>query len=393
MERTWIITDSASSFSTSDFLIAGPELGLGSKGYCRKFTLSGGSQNGVELIEVSNGVLTLRVCPTRGMGIIDGEFAGRRVGWKSPVREIVHPAFINLFDLGGRGAHYGFNELLNRCGTEWSGAMGEDVTVDNMGTRSTVFLPLHGRIGWTPASRVELRADGNGSIRLLGDIPERNVFGANYLLQTELTLREGNASIRVRDTLRNLGALPGEYEMLYHTNFGPPFLEAGSSYIGTYDLVVPRDRFAAEGMDEFRVFPGPTAGYTEQVYLFRAHPDSNGRAHQLLANTDRTLAARVSFATSTLPYAILWKRCAAIEDGYVAGLNPCSDLPNNRRVEREGGRVGRISPGSDVTFEIEIGLIEGKPEVARHISEIEAVRGRGETGRPGDFDSLTVPSI
>ncbi len=155
MQRTWVITDAVSSFSTSDFAIPGQELGLGAGAFCRKTTLSGGRQSGVELVEISNGIVSLRVCPTRGMGIIDGRFGPHFLGWHSPVRDIVHPQYINLYDLGGRGSHYGFNEFLNRCGIEWSGEMGNDEAVDNMGNRRNVFLPLHGKVGWTrpPASR------------------------------------------------------------------------------------------------------------------------------------------------------------------------------------------------------------------------------------------------
>ncbi len=390
MERTWIVTDSSSSFSSSDFTIAGEELGLGAEAFCAKRTLSGGRQSGVELIELSNGVVTLRICPTRGMGIIDGRFSGRHLGWRSPVREIVHPAYINLYDLGGRGAHYGFSEFLNRCGIEWSGAMGNDETVDNMGGRASVFLPLHGKVGWTPASRVEITSTG-GQLVLRGDVPEQNVFGVNYLLKTRLTLTRGSSRIEIRDTLCNLGALPGEYEMLYHINFGPPFLEKHGSHFATYDRVIPRDGFADAGLADMASFPGPSAGFVEQVFLFRARADRSGRAHQLITNADRSLAARVAFVPDTLPYAILWKRCSAEKDGYVAGLNPCSDLPNSRRTERGGGRVGRIAPGEEVVFACSIELLDGTKPVAAAIGEIEAVNAAGPApaaGDPGAFDWL-----
>jgi hypothetical protein len=124
MGKNLIITETNASFSASDFCIPGPEFGFDNTAYCRKMTLSGGRQTGVEMIEMSNGLLTLRVCPTRGMGIIDGRFGPYPLGWQSPVREIVHPQYIHLLEMGGRGCHYGFNEFLNRCGIEWSGLWG-----------------------------------------------------------------------------------------------------------------------------------------------------------------------------------------------------------------------------------------------------------------------------
>ena len=147
--------------------------------------------------------------------------------------------------------------------------MGDDEVVDNMGNRRSVFLPLHGKVGWTPASRVVLHSAAD-SLVLEGDIPEQNVFGVNYVLRTRLTLRHGSSSIEINDSLCNLGAVPGEYEMLYHTNFGPPFLEEGARFFGTYNRVIPRDDFAAAGLDDMLRFAGPTAGFAEQVFLFRA---------------------------------------------------------------------------------------------------------------------------
>jgi len=389
VQRSWVITDSHSSFSTSDFSISGEELGLGSSAGCRKRTLSGGRQTGVEIIELSNGPVSVRICPTRGMGIIDGRFGPHFLGWRSPVDEIVHPNYINLFDLGGRGCHYGFNEFLNRGGIEWSGAMGDDEVVNNMGSRARVFLPLHGKVGWTPASRVELIATDEYTT-ILGDVPEQNVFGVNYLLRTSLTLRPDSPRIEIVDTLVNRGATTGEYEMLYHTNFGPPFLDAGGRYFGTYDRVVPRDEIAAAGIGELNQLPGPSAGYSEQVFLFRARADARGVAHQLIVNRAQTLAARVSFSVSTLPYTILWKRCASTSDGYVVGLNPCSDLPNPRRIERSAGRVATIAPGGEAVFRHAVELFEGPAAVRGAVDQIAASGSSGSTGAAGNFDYLST---
>jgi hypothetical protein len=387
MERTWIITDTDSSFCAPDFHIPGRQLGFDDNSYCRKLTLRGGRQAGVEIIEISNGLLSLRVCPTRGMGIIDGRFGAHSLGWSSPVREIVHPQYVNLLEMGGRGCHYGFNEFLNRCGIEWSGAMGEDETTDNMGRRNRVFLPLHGKVGWTPASRVSLVAQ-NEALILEGDVPEQMVFGVNYLLRTRLMLDKGGARVRIEDTLSNLGDTAGEYEMLYHTNFGPPFLERGARFRGTFDTAVPRDEAAAAGLGSLSAFPAPTPGFVEQVFLFRAHPDDRGFAHQLLSNARGNLAARVSFRVDTLPYTILWKRCAGPAEGYVVGLNPCSDLPNPRRQEREAGRVGRIGPGVDVQFVEWIELFEGQESVDRAIQDVQRHCGPQRVGNTEDFAAL-----
>ena len=388
METTWIISDSASSFSTSDFSISGESLGKSDAAYCRKTTLTAGRQAGVEIVEISNGFISLRVCPTRGMGIIDGKAGHHFLGWNSPVKEIVHPQYINLYDLGGRGCHYGFNEMLNRCGIEWSGAMGSDALIDNKGQKSKVFLPLHGKVGWTPASRVVLRIDDEGQMTLEGEIPEQNVFGVNYILKTRLTLPSDSASFSIEDTLCNLGSEQGEYEMLYHTNFGKPFLEEGSRYYGSYSRLVPRDEFGTTDPEKIAVLQGPSAGFIEQVYLCKALADEEGNAHQLLTNASQDLAVHVTFDSSTLPYSILWKRTASETDGYVAGLNPCTDLPNNRAIERSQGRVSTILPHSEITFRHAVEIVEGNNRITGLIKTMKELSSWAEIGLPGDFEFL-----
>jgi len=62
----------------------------------QKYMLRGGKQEGVDVIVVNNGKLSFVVTPTRGMSVAKVEMGDIRLGWHSPVKEIVHPQFINL---------------------------------------------------------------------------------------------------------------------------------------------------------------------------------------------------------------------------------------------------------------------------------------------------------
>jgi len=113
-------------------------------------TLRGGMQEGVELLNVDNGKLNFTVIPTRGMSLYRVDCGDIRLGWDSPVRQIVHPRHVNLNDFGGLGWLSAFNEMLVRCGVAFAGHPGED------GGR---LLTLHGRIGNIPASDVRVSVD------------------------------------------------------------------------------------------------------------------------------------------------------------------------------------------------------------------------------------------
>jgi len=98
--------------------------------------LSGGRQEGSVLIEIDTGALQLTVVATRGMNVLRAQAGTLRLGWDSPVREVVNPAFVNLESRGGLGWLEGFNELVARAGFEWVGHPGMD---------KGQLLTLHGR--------------------------------------------------------------------------------------------------------------------------------------------------------------------------------------------------------------------------------------------------------
>ena len=55
------------------------------------------------------------------MNVLEAVAGKMRLGWDSPVSEVVNPAFIELNGRGGLGWLKGFNELVTRCGYEWVG--------------------------------------------------------------------------------------------------------------------------------------------------------------------------------------------------------------------------------------------------------------------------------
>jgi hypothetical protein len=87
----------------------------------RKRRLSGGRQEGVDIIEVDNRALKFTVVPTRGLSVWSARAGDLRLGWDSPVKEIVHPQFVELSEHGGHGWLNGFGEWISRCGLESMG--------------------------------------------------------------------------------------------------------------------------------------------------------------------------------------------------------------------------------------------------------------------------------
>ena len=61
----------------------------------------------------------------------------------------------------------------------------------------------------------------------------------------------------------------------------------------------------------------------------------------------------MTLSTEQLPFFTLWKNTAAENDGYVTGLEPGTNFPYNRRIERKAGRVPKLAAGESRHFAID----------------------------------------
>ena len=138
--------------------------------------------------------------------------------------------------------------------------------------------------------------------------------------------------------------------------------------------VAPRNDRAAEGINMWNLFEGPTSGYAEQVYFTKAVGDSTGNGLAVLVDAESELAVCVRFDTSTMPWFVLWKNTQAEADGYVTGLEPGSSFPNLRSVERREGRVIRLPGGDSVTFRLSMEVAGNRQEVRQLLDEVTALQ-------------------
>jgi hypothetical protein len=102
--------------------------------------------------------------------------------------------------------------------------------------------------------------------------------------------------------------------------------------------------------------------------------DTSGRTLALLYNAaaDRGLAVR--FNRSELPCFTVWKNTAAIEDGYVAGLEPATNYPNFKTVERQQGRVRQLSPHGRWECSLGLEVYDTAAGVSHILAEIAALQ-------------------
>jgi hypothetical protein len=369
-QQSYILTDRKTNTWRPSFEIGPRDLNLGSHDWSlQKQVLHGGLSEGVEVVEVNNGALTFTILPTRGMGLWKGRYKNLDLGWSSPVIGPVHPKFVELSGRGGLGWLTGFDEWLCRCGLAWNGPPGDD---------GGFPLTLHGRIANRPAHRLEIQIDDEKRLlRTIGDVDEGGLFYPHLSLRTTYTTAMGSNRLEIADEIVNRSSRPTEAQLLYHLNVGPPFLEAGSRVHIPIEEVWPNNARAAEGIETWDRYGGPVSGFAEQVYLIRPRADEHGRALALLHNAAATAGVALRWDVAALPYFNLWKNTAAIEDGYVTGLEPATGFPRFRGQERAAGRVRALAAGGTFVMTWTIEILDAAGQVAAVADEAARQQGDG----------------
>jgi galactose mutarotase-like enzyme len=372
-QHNWVLTDVEKNVWRENFSVsANRDLQLsGSKDWLiRKSTLRGGLSDGVDVVVLDNGRLSLSIVPTRGMGIWRGTCDGLELGWKSPVALPVHPAFVDAQDRGGIGWLAGFNEWICRCGLSSNGPP------SFQGTQ--LDATLHGKVANLPAHFVEasIVTDGPGTLSVTGLVDEASMFGPNLRLRSTVQTIAGSNRFVIVDEITNRGGTPGELQLLYHINTGRPFLEPGARCVAPILEVAPRDKRAAEGIDHFDACAAPVPGYAEQVYYYELAADAHKNTIALLRNAHGDKGISLHFTRRDLPCFTLWKNTQSEEEGYVAGLEPATNFPNLKSFERKQGRVVSLAPGATYTTRLEI-AVHG---TAEEVAAVETQIARMQTG-------------
>ncbi len=357
--NTHILISSEQNINVGDWSL------LGEGWSVKKYTLHGGLQEGVELIEVDNGKMVITVIPTRGMNVMSVRSKNISLGWDSPVKEIVHPRNVNLNINNGLGWLDAFNEWMVRGGIEYSGHPGED---------NGRLLTLHGRIAHILASEVSVTIDGDSQqrITLTGVVQERWFKGAQFVMETKLSTDIGSMTLRIDDKITNMASNEKEFQILYHANFGKQLLEKGARLHGTVAEIQPFNDYAAMTLKSWNVYAAPAEEWAdEKVYQIKPFADSEGRAHFLLHNAAADRAVSFNYNLDNLPYFSQWKNEDSVENGYVTGLEPGNTFPANRSHERKMGRNPKLEGGESVEYHLQYSLHDSKDEVSSAIGKID----------------------
>ena len=340
-----------------------------------KRTLRGGLREGVDVVEIDNGTLRFAVVPTRGMGIWNAWQGPIHLGWKSPARGPVHPAFVHSNEASGLGWLDGFDELLVRCGLESNGA-------PEFKPDGSLRYALHGKIANLPAHRVEVAVDDESkTLSVTGVVDEARLFGNKLRLTSTVSTRVGSSEMTIRDVVTNISAQTAELQLLYHINVGMPLVGAGAKVVVPIAKMSPRDPAGVANFGQWDTYSEGTANFKEAVFYFDPAAKSDGQTHVMLHNATADQGVSLKYNKQQLPCFSLWKNMQAEADGYVTGLEPATNFPNTKSFEKSQGRVVMIDPGQSRTFEMSL---ETHPNAASVAAAKQAI---------GELQRGTTPQI
>lgn len=323
----------------------------------KTYRFSGGKSDqmrGADLYNKSG--MELTILPDRGMDIASLKVKGVNLSFLSKTG-FVSPAYYQEDGTKGfmRSFYGGF---LTTCGLTYMGAACQD---------EGEALGLHGRISNIPSEEFRAYTDWNHegcSIIAEGNMKQTEVFRENIVLKRRIALDSETNRLKIQDAIENCGLVEAPFMLLYHMNYGYPFISPECEIYLPSKKIQPRDEAAEKNKKQWNQIESPDDTAVEQVY-FHEIEDRKSRGHYLLANRKKEIAIHVSYPMKQLPYFTQWKCNRSGE--YVLGLEPGNCHVNGRAAARKEGILQYLRPLEIVYIDLEIEVYCGHEEVENQI--------------------------
>jgi len=315
----------------------------------RRIQLLDGKAKGTEAIEViTTSGLELLILADRGLDIARARYKGVNVGFMSK-NGITGRIDTNPYE--AEFLHYFTGGLLTTCGLRSAGGSNRD---DN-----GEYHPSHGRISSIPAQEVSIVWKDKETLEISGILRETALFGSQLKLHRTITVYASEARIALHDELENESVKPEEYMILYHVNFGFPFVQEGCRIeFEKEDKVTPTSADAEKGIHDYMKIIAPDDNYPEQCFFHIQKGDKNGKGHARVINPSLSFMAELTQTLDSLPNLLEWK---SMQSGdYALALEPCNTFCKGRTGERKNGTIKTLRPFEKQCFDFELKISDSE---------------------------------
>ena len=336
-------------------------------GGVRLVELGDGDGRGVRVLEFRTGAgFTFDVLIDRTFDVWRCELNGIPLAWTSPVG-VRGPWYYEPAGLGWSRTFAG--GLVVTCGLDHAQGPGEDTAAQYNQPHflTTQAFGIHGRVGGLPARLVGYgeRWDGDECVLWAeGEVLQGAVFEEHLLLRRRIEAPLGGASLRILDTVENVGHAPTPHMFIYHCNIGWPIVDDGAeivvparSWSSTYPAAVP----------EYRRLTAPQPGFTEACYEHDMAADADGWVECGVVNPALELGVVQRYRLAQMPHHQAWRMMG--EDTYAVALEPQTNRDAGKWDARERGELVILEPGASRSYELVMAPIQGA-------DQIESLRAR-----------------
>ena len=278
----------------------------------RRYTINGGSENGLRVIECTNGKLRFLLNESKALDIMQIFYEGQNLSFISKngftAREI---PFLNRFEGGA----------LYTCG------------LDVCGRKEG--MDLHGSFHNIPASVLTAECGEDGII-VEAEMRFSSLFGQNLVMRRKIFSPYQSGKVELSDTLINEGTKEQDYCLLYHTNLGYPLLGEGGKIIVDTESVTPVGDYAASKLAIWDTVEAPQDNVDETCYYLKP---IDRTAYYFNPRSGRKFTMKYG---EGLDEFVLWKSNASKD--YALGLEPSTTRLGDRLSYK------KIGAGESKTF-------------------------------------------
>jgi len=320
--------------------------------YVRTCTVTEGRANNMRVIQVKNGPMQYALSPDKCMDIVSLEYGGMNLSFTSK------PGLNgrNPYDThGGEALRSIMGGLFFTCGFENICAPCETDGKE---------YPMHGRMRTTPAEHVSSDAYWKEDGYLLtasGEMREAELFGENMVLRRTVESVYGSARIDITDTVTNESAREETMMLMYHCNFGYPFLEEGVRLILPTRKVTPREEWSGLHADRWHVMDAPGDNAAEYVFLHELASGEDGGTFAAIVNDKLGIGVKINFSRHVLPYFMEWKSTASGD--YVIGLEPSNSSVYGRKYHENQNTLPTLPAYGKETIKWSFTILKNGKEI------------------------------
>lgn len=205
----------------------------------------------------------------------------------------------------------GFNSNAGAFRQKFEGGFLYTCGIDNVsGCESDKIV--HGSLHHKKAENISVKTDDE-KVVVSGEVVNSYLFGDNVLMVRNYEIYSDR--IEIHDSLTNQGFVNAEYVLLYHTNFGYPFLDDGIELSFDEKETIPANPKTNSTLHLDKVITSPLDDDTEDLYY-----QILNKGEVTLNNKKLGIGCKMQFDTKAFPYLVEWRNL--VSGDYVLGIEP-----------------------------------------------------------------------